>query len=361
MKFLYGVQATGNGHITRAYALQKQFAKYNLDVDFVFSGRPRDAFFDMDTFGDWRCLKGLTFVTEKGKLKLWDTVRYADLKSLWQDINTLDVSPYEVVISDFEPITAWAAKKQGKPCIGLGHQYAFHHKVPAHRTWSPGYQLMRHFAPCDIGLGLHWHHFDQAILPPIVDTLPAQTCSSTTQVEANKVLVYFGFEEQADILNLLEPFTEYEFVYYGRFSHEQRFGHITLKPFSRAGFQKDLATAAYVASNAGFELASEAIHLGKKLLVKPVAGQVEQLSNAKAMDQLGLGMTMQSLNGDTMRDWLSHWQAKPVHYPNVAEAIVRWLPKGQWTLQSRAELVKSLWQGYDIENPMHRTQPAAAL
>lgn len=51
---------------------------------------------------------------------------------------------------------------------------------------------------------------------------------------------------------------------------------------------------------------------------------------------------MQSLDSDAMRGWLSQWQAKPVHYPDVAEAIACWLSKGEWTLQSRAELVKPL-------------------
>jgi uncharacterized protein (TIGR00661 family) len=48
--------------------------------------------------------------------------------------------------------------------------------------------------------------------------------------------------------------------------------------------------------NAGFELASEAMFLGKKILVKPLAGQMEQLSNALVIDSLELGMVMKRLN-----------------------------------------------------------------
>jgi hypothetical protein len=36
--------------------------------------------------------------------------------------------------------------------------------------------------------------------------------------------------------------------------------------------------------------------LGKKILVKPLAGQMEQLSNALVIDSLELGMVMKRLN-----------------------------------------------------------------
>ena len=49
-------------------------------------------------------------------------------------------------------------------------------------------------------------------------------------------------------------------------------------------------------TNAGFELASESLHLGKRLLVKPLAGQMEQAVNAMAIDILKLGMTMRILD-----------------------------------------------------------------
>ena len=52
MKLLYGVQGTGNGHITRARALNKYLAEFGLEVDFLFSGRDRDRYFDMEEFGD---------------------------------------------------------------------------------------------------------------------------------------------------------------------------------------------------------------------------------------------------------------------------------------------------------------------
>src|SRR5690606_32265718 len=54
MKILYGVQGTGNGHITRTRAMARELGKRSVAVDYLFSGRPADKFFDMEEFGDYR-------------------------------------------------------------------------------------------------------------------------------------------------------------------------------------------------------------------------------------------------------------------------------------------------------------------
>ena len=50
MKLLYGVQGTGNGHISRARMMAQHFADKNVDVQFLFSGRDPEHYFDMDIF-----------------------------------------------------------------------------------------------------------------------------------------------------------------------------------------------------------------------------------------------------------------------------------------------------------------------
>jgi len=54
MKILYGVQGTGNGHITRARAMARELYAAGLEVNFLFSGRPADKYFDMDVFKDYQ-------------------------------------------------------------------------------------------------------------------------------------------------------------------------------------------------------------------------------------------------------------------------------------------------------------------
>ena len=338
MKILYGVQGTGNGHVTRARALAKYFSHYGIEVDYLFSGRAKDKYFDMEIFGhQWQCKRGLTFDHNAGKLSIHKTLQNAKIKTLRKDIQCLDLTPYDAVLTDFEPISAWAARKQKIPCIGVGHQYAFEYAVPKAGDSLVSRTVMKKFAPADVSLGLHWHHFNTPILPPIAETHQV----APSLIEPDKILVYFGFENLDDVTRLLEPFGQYTFVLYGPFREYQSAGNIQFKPLSREGFKHDLATCGGVISNAGFELASEAISLGKKLLVKPLIGQMEQLSNARALEQLGLGLSMSSLNAHTLDRWLTDFSSHSVSYPNVAKAIVRWLSEKRW--DNKHALIDELW------------------
>ena len=74
MKILYGVQGTGNGHISRAREMARAFSALGADVDFLFSGRPDNRYFDMDEFGEYQIRRGLTFVTENGEVSRWKTL-----------------------------------------------------------------------------------------------------------------------------------------------------------------------------------------------------------------------------------------------------------------------------------------------
>lgn len=346
MKILMGVQATGNGHITRARAMSAAFSQRNIDVDYIFSGRDPEQLFGMDMFGEYRCYQGLTFVTEAGAVKPIATYQQNSLRQLYRDIKELDLSDYDLVVTDFEPVSAWAAKRQNKMSIAIGHQNAFDYAIPKKGS-NPVVQLfMANFSPAKVRLGLHWHHFGQPILPPIADVGHA-----SENAQENKIVVYLGFEQKEQVIEWLKPFTDYEFYIYASFPEAADEGHLHLRPLSRDGFQADLASCNGVISNAGFELASEAIQLGKKILVKPLKGQMEQASNALALDMLGLGMEMHSLDSVVLRRWLDHFTGKQVVYPDVAEAIVDWIIKQDYS--SMETLSQTLWDQVtspDIEN-----------
>ena len=114
MKILYGVQATGNGHITRAHAMNKALKQKGIDVDYLFSGREKLLLFDMEEFGNFRCCQGLTFATQAGSVQIFETIKKNNLIQLYRDIQSLDLDTYDLILTDFEPISAWAAKKQYK-------------------------------------------------------------------------------------------------------------------------------------------------------------------------------------------------------------------------------------------------------
>jgi len=346
MKIFYGVQGTGNGHITRARVMAKELYAAGFDVTFQFSGRPADKYFDMDVFNGYQLKEGLTFNTHKGQVSYLNTALQAKPIRFVKDISSLDLSAYDLVISDFEPVTAWAAKKQKKQVIGIGHQYAFGHDIPRKGSDPIADQVIKYFAPADIGVGLHWHHFGQPILPPIIET-PAFPKSS----QANKIVVYLPFEDPNEVIRHLCPFENFEFHVYSPEAVASKYPHIHCKPLSRDGFQKDLYDCAGIISNAGFELASESLQLGKKILAKPLHAQMEQISNAAALEQLGYGHTMFDMDGAVIEDWLHNPHAVHVTYPNVAKVIVQWLQDGMPKMDR--EFTERIWDTVEVLQIRH--------
>jgi uncharacterized protein (TIGR00661 family) len=346
MKIFYGVQGTGNGHITRARVMAKELFEAGFDVTFQFTGRPADKYFDMEVFNGYQVRKGLTFNTSKGQVSYLKTALEASPIQFFKDISSLDFKGYDLVISDFEPVTAWAARKQNVKVLGIGHQYAFNHDIPRKGSDPVANQVMKYFAPADIGIGLHWHHFGQPILPPIIET-PAFPAFS----QANKIVVYLPFEDSSEVIRLLCPFENFEFHVYSPEPAVSKYAHIVSKPLSRKGFQDDVYNCAGIISNAGFELASESLQLGKKILVKPLHSQMEQISNAEALQQLGYGRTMYNLDPAVIEDWLHNPHAVHITYPNVAKILVQWLKDGMPTISS--EFTEKVWDSVEVLQIKH--------
>lgn len=346
MRILYGIQGTGNGHITRARMLAGHFASHGIEVDYFFSGRPAERYFDMDCFGNYRTREGLSFVTEQGRINALKTARELSPLRFISDVKRLDVSSYDVVLNDFEPISAWAAKTQGVPVIAMSHQASFLHDsvpVPGANYWHR--QFIRSFAPANVYLGVHWQPFHSHVLPPFVSQTSTQgVCPSV----ANKILVYLPFEQLSSVIDYLNDFPDMEFYCYHPDAQNQSIKHVHLRSPSRQGFLIDLANSSGVVANAGFELSTEALHFGKKLLLKPLHGQFEQLANILALEHLGLAQSMQYLNPNALDDWMRLSNNKSIAFPADPSPFIDWLLAGNWHEETILKMHKTLWQQVSI-------------
>ncbi len=317
--------------------MQQVLSDKQIDVDFLFSGRSPERYFSMEAFGQYQTRRGLTFCVDKGRVNYWRTATRNNLVHFRQEVANLDLSAYDLVLNDFEPVSAWAAKRQGVPTIGISHQNAFRYPIPQKGASWLDKKVVNYFAPTTHAIGLHWYHFDQPLLPPIIhrNLQPAG--------ESSFVLVYLPFESLSDIAQLLLRFTRQPFIcYHPDVQVAYVDNNIEFQPLSQAGFQAHLNQCAGVIANGGFELPSEALTLGKKLLLKPLAGQFEQLTNVATLESLGLASAMEYLDASAVRRWLDEKQAEKVHYPNVAAAIVDWIVSGEW--HSLHQLSAALWQ-----------------
>jgi len=331
MKILYGVQGTGNGHISRANAISDVLAGYpDVDVTWLLSGRKANPLFAVQ--GGRMFRRGLTFATSQGQVSYTKTLVQNNLVTLSKDIYQLDLDEFDCVVTDYEPVVSWAAKLKGRRTIGIGHQYAFNYDVPLAGDNFLNRTLLRRFAPADISIGLHWHHFDQPLLPPICDIA---SLSQATIID-HKVVVYLPFEDQQSVIRSLMPLTHWEFYLYGPDLQDVDLGHIKTRALSRDGFKKDLSEAGAVMTSSGFELISECLSLGIKVLTKPVGQQVEQISNAAALEKLGYAEVVKKVETENCRRWLENQTSVTVTYPSVHRHI------GEWLVSDRSESIESL-------------------
>lgn len=338
MNILIGVQGTGNGHISRCHALAEALqVRSDIKADFLVSGRAREKLFDMDIFGNYEWRQGLSFAVRDGRVSVLDTISTNPWAQFWSDVRGLDLRAYDLVVTDFEPVTAWAARRQGVRCIGMGRQYAF---FKPSRALAPNMlqrAMLKQFAPCDTLLGMHWEDIGAHVIPPLIHGTQTEQPSLRREI-----LVYLPFEPLAQIAALLANFPEYEFSVYHPDAESYRDGNVHFYPPSRPGFAASFARAEGVITNAGFETSSEALARGKKLLVKPLHGQFEQLANARCLRERRLAWVMENLSARHVDEWLEMNRPVRMDWPDVAPELAQWLADG--ALEPVSALHQRLWK-----------------
>ena len=121
MKILYAIQGTGNGHIARAEDIVPILQKFG-SLDLFVSGAQADIRLSYPV--KYKS-KGLSFYFGKGGgVDLIKTFRRNSSREVYREIKKFPVEKYDLVINDFEPITAWACLKKNIPCVALSHQSA---------------------------------------------------------------------------------------------------------------------------------------------------------------------------------------------------------------------------------------------
>ena len=314
----------------------------DISVDFLFSGRPREQLFDMQCFGDFQHYQGFTFKTESGSVKRWQTLKSARVSQFIADVRSIDLSGYDLLLNDFEPVTAWAARRQKLPSLGLAHQYALRYGLPGTSKAFWLKSAIDTFTPLDRYLGVHWQAFEQPILPPLLTLNAAAIKPPIRDLQEPFVLVYLPFEAVDQVIHWLHSLPGYRFKLYADVPDALDLENVMLRPLSRDSFPLDLQQSEGVICNTGFGLCSEALMLGKKILTKPLSGQIEQYSNACILENMQRATVMQAFDKKLALGWLEQPNVVSVVYPDVAQHLARWI-KSDTDLQG-AQLVDQVWQ-----------------
>ena len=320
MKILYAIQGTGNGHLSRALEIIPILQKKG-DVTLLVSGIQGDLKLPYEVKYQ---LKGLSFIFgKKGGVDIWNTYRKNRMKRLYKEIKSVPVQDYDLIINDFEPVTAWACAMANKNCYGLSHQSAVLHPLaprPLKEDWL-GLKILKQYAPCSLSFGFHFKAFNEHIFTPVIR-------SEIRQIKPQKLdhyTVYLPSYSDKKLLKLFSSFPEFKFEIFSKhFKKASAIDNIIIRPVNNEDFVKSLITCSGVICGAGFETPAEALFLNKKLLVVPMKGQFEQQCNAAMLKSMGITVlkNLKKKSSHAIGIWLLKDEIIEVNFPDETEKII---------------------------------------
>jgi len=320
MRILYGVQATGNGHIIRAKEFIPHLLKHGR-LDILLSGNSAEV--DIGHPVAYR-LTGLGFTFGRnGGIDYLETLMKLRPIRFMADVRSLDVDAYDLVISDFEPVTAWACKRAGKPCVGLSNQASFlAGKTPRPATGDPLAELVfRNYAPCTIPVGLHYEAYDAFIRTPVIRS----EVRRLKPVPGGHITLYLAAYGEDVILPHLRSLGDLRFhVFSKHTTTEYQDGNVWVRPVRNEDYLASLEHCDGLISGGGFGATAEALYLGKRLMVIPMRDQFEQVCNAEALKPYGIPVldAVEADFADRIRTWNDQAQAVRIAYPDHAADII---------------------------------------
>src|ERR1700729_2387753 len=248
MKILYSVQATGNGHISRAMELLPYLERYGK-VDIFLSGANNSL--DLDASVRYRS-KGLSlFYTNGGGLNYWQIARQVlSPLRLYREVRDLPVEKYDLVINDFESITSLACAYKKVASVNFGHQASFvSPKVPRpEKREVMGEWILRNYARATQYIGLHFKQYDDFILPPVIkkEILQAEP------QDKGYITVYLSSYSDATVRQYLHPLKEFRWqVFSKEVKQPTQDGNILFLPVGKNAFNKSLTNCSAIVTGAG--------------------------------------------------------------------------------------------------------------
>jgi uncharacterized protein (TIGR00661 family) len=320
MKILYAIQGTGNGHLSRSMDIVPLLQKIG-DVDVLVSGTQGDLKLPFKVKYQ---LHGFGFVFGKsGGVDLWKSFLKSRFRKFIGEINALPVEDYDIVINDFEPVSAWACYLKNKSCIGLSHQAAvLHEKAPLPAdTDMIGKLILKHYAPVTAQYGFHFKSYGPNISTPVI----------RQQVRDQKIenhghyTVYLPAYDDKRLIKRLTEFKNIEWDVFSKHNKKTfRYKNISIQPINNEAFIKSMATSAGVLCGAGFETPAEALFMQKKVLVIPMKTQYEQHLNAAALKDLGVPVikSLKEKHYEIIKDWIANGKSIKVNFPDNTQQVL---------------------------------------
>lgn len=319
MKILYAIQGTGNGHISRAREIVPLLQQYGT-LDLLVSGTQNDVALEQEVKYQ---LHGFSFIFgKKGGVHHWETYKTMNLPRFVKDMRQIPLKDYQLIINDFEPVTAWACKMQGIPSVGLSHQAAFQSpRVPKPKSIDWAQLVMKYYAPATHYVGFHFNAYDDFIHTPVIRSEIRNAVVSNL----GHYTVYLPAIADQLLVPLLHELPHVQWQVFSKHTTQHyQSKNVQVSPVRHAAFNASLASCEGLFTGGGFEGPAEALFLKKKLLVMPMRYQYEQQCNAFALKQLGFPVIWGSNKNwlPVLKAWVATPQSYHFDFPDQTAAVI---------------------------------------
>lgn len=331
MKILYAIQGTGNGHISRAIELIPHFQRH-AKVDILISGIQSDISLPYEVKYTY---KGMSFVFgKKGGIDFLNTYMKNHIHGFLKEVKSLPVEDYDLIINDFEPISAWAAYIKGLPCVALSNQAVTNLDGVKRNQQDDllGNFILNHYAPSTSKYGFRYQSHSDSIFTPII----RKEIRNLSLSDEGHITVYLPSYSDEKIMKKLSLIDDIHFQVFSKHAKKLiRHQNVEIRPIDTELFYQSLASCSGVISAAGFGLTSEALFLGKKLLVIPQKQQLEQKCNAVALEKLGVKVVKQlrKRNIPAISTWIHEGEAIKLDYPDQGKEIAQMIVNNEYYLK----------------------------
>ncbi|REC59675.1 glycosyl transferase [Chryseobacterium pennae] len=316
MKILYAFQGTGNGHVARAQEIIPILKKY-ASVDTLISGHQSQLKADFDINFQYR---GISLLYNKtGGLSYRKTFTDNKFIDAAKTIKDLELSQYDLIINDYEPLTGWASKLKKLPMIELSHQasMSFPETPKPQKKDFLGEMILKYYVPSDKKIGFHFENYHPQIKKPVI----RRKIRSLNPYKKGYYLVYLPSFADENIIKVLRKIPV-EWKVFSKYSKVQvKVKNVEVFPIDEIQYLKYFEGCEGILCNAGFETPAEALFMDKKLFVIPIHNQYEQECNACALDKMGIPNS-KVLQLQEIMEWVASDQHLEVDYPDNIEEIL---------------------------------------
>jgi uncharacterized protein (TIGR00661 family) len=322
---LYGVNGEGAGHSTRAKEviahLQKQgHAVHIVSFDRGLTNLRKD--FDVTEISGWH----IEYVNNQVRYQrtiaknLLTARKTAASVARLKDL--IDEKKIDLVVTDFEPLSCHAGRRKRLPVISIDNQHCLTNTdvtyPKQYRRDATAAKMVTRLMVPKANAYLVTSFFEAKVTKPNTFLFPPilRGCILKAKPRQGENILVYVTSPAPELAKLLAG-VRASFVAYG-FGREGQDGNILFKKPSLDGFFADLIAAKAIIANAGFSLATEALHLGKPYLAVPVEHQFEQIFNAYWLDKVGYGAFWEDLNKERVESFLfnlPHFREKLAGYP----------------------------------------------